>query len=130
MIPKKSERLTSQKRIIFEYLFSTKTHPSAKEVYLFAKKRLPQISKGTVYRILNELKEKGKVKEIHFEVAHFDADLSPHSHFICQKCKKIFDLQLQIKNFEDRIFSNIEKKVGKVKSWQIILYGFCKNCQK
>ncbi|MBC7073854.1 transcriptional repressor, partial [Candidatus Parcubacteria bacterium] len=46
------ERLTSQKKIILDYLKSVRTHPSAEEIFEKVRKRLPQISLGTVYRIL------------------------------------------------------------------------------
>jgi len=125
MITNKKERLTNQKRVILEYLKSTKSHPCAKEVYLEVKKKLPQISLGTVYRILNQLKEKGEVKEILTEVSHFDGDLTPHSHFICQKCKKIFDVFEEIPELKNK-----KLKVGKIKDYQIIFYGICKKCKK
>jgi Fur family peroxide stress response transcriptional regulator len=125
MITNKKERLTNQKKVILEYLKNTKSHPSAKEVYLEVKKKLPQISLGTVYRILNQLKEKGEIREILTEVSHFDGDLTPHSHFICQKCKKIFDV------FEETLKLESKKlKVGEIKDYQIIFYGFCKKCKK
>jgi Fe2+ or Zn2+ uptake regulation protein len=125
MITNKKERLTNQKRVILEYLKSTKSHPCAKEVYLEVKKKLPQISLGTVYRILNQLKEKGEVKEILTEVSHFDGDLTPHSHFICQKCKKIFDVFEGIPELKNK-----KLKVGKIKDYQVIFYGLCKECKK
>ena len=125
MITNKKERLTNQKRVILEYLKSTKSHPCAKEVYLEVKKKLPQISLGTVYRILNQLKEKGKVKEILTEVSHFDGDLTPHSHFICQKCKKIFDVFEEIPKLKNK-----KLKVGKIEDYQVIFYGICKKCKK
>ena len=117
------ERITSQKRIILEYLKNVKTHPSAKEVYEAVKKKLPGISQGTVYRILNGLAEKGEALEISSEVSHFDGDTSPHSHFICEKCKKIFDIfdKIKIPHFK-------KIKVGEVKNCQIYFYGMCKNC--
>ncbi len=125
MITNKKERLTNQKRVILEYLKSVKTHPSAKEVYFEVKKKLPQISLGTVYRVLNQLKEKGEVREILTEVSHFDGDTSFHSHFICEKCKKIFDVFEEIPELKNK-----KLKVGKIKDYQIIFYGFCKKCKK
>jgi len=125
MITNKKERLTNQKRVILEYLKSTKSHPSAKEVYLEVKEKLPQISLGTVYRILNQLKEKEEVKEILTEVSHFDGDLTPHSHFVCQKCKKIFDVFEELPELRNK-----KLKVGEIKDYQIIFYGICKKCKK
>jgi len=125
MIINKKERLTNQKRIILEYLKSTKSHPSVKEVCLEVKKKLPQISLGTVYRILSQLKERGEIKEILTETSHFDGDTSFHSHFICQKCKKIFDVFEKISTLKNK-----KLKVGEIKDYQIIFYGICKKCKK
>jgi Fe2+ or Zn2+ uptake regulation protein len=125
MIIKKKERLTNQKRVILEYLKSTKSHPCAKEVYFEVKKKLPQISFGTVYRILNQLKEKGEIKEILTGVSHFDGDLTFHSHFVCQKCKKIFDVFEGIPKLKNK-----KLKVGKIEDYQVIFYGICKKCKK
>jgi Fur family peroxide stress response transcriptional regulator len=125
MIINKKERLTNQKKIILNYLKITKNHPSAKQVYFQVKRKLPQISLGTVYRVLNQLKEKGEIKEILTEVSHFDGDLASHSHFICQKCKNIFDIFEKISELKNK-----NLKVGKVKDYQVIFYGVCKKCKK
>ena len=123
MKTKKAERLTSQKKIILDYLKSVKTHPSAEEVYRKVKKRLPQISLGTVYRILGNAKEKGEVIEVSCKVSHFDGDTSQHIHFICEKCGKIFDIFEEI-----RLPSQKKVKVGKIKNYQVCFYGTCKKC--
>lgn len=120
---KKIERLTSQKKIVLEYLKNVKTHPSAEEIYNKVKKKLPQISLATVYRILNNSKEKGEIIEVSCKVSHFDGDISPHIHFICEKCGKIFDI------FEKVNLPKKEKiKVGEIKNYQVCLYGLCKKC--
>jgi len=118
------ERNTSQKQIIKEYLSSVKTHPSAEEVYLAVQKKLPTISKATVYRILKSFKEKGIIKEIVSDVSHFDGDITPHAHFICNKCKKVFDV------FESNSQVKYKKNIkdGKIDSCQICFYGLCNKC--
>ena len=120
-----SERITNQKKIILEYLKSIKTHPSAEMVYLVVRKKLPRISLSTVYRILKNLKEKGEILEISVDgVSHYDGEISPHAHFVCQRCKKIFDV------FEKWVILKYKKlKVGKINTYQIYFYGSCKNCQ-
>lgn len=124
MITKKvMERTTSQKKIILDYLMSVKTHPSVEDVYLAVRKKLPRISLGTVYRNLRSLKEKGQIQEISSEVSHYDGDISPHSHFVCEKCRKIFDVF-------DKVDLSKKTKVGKIKNYQVYYYGICKKCQK
>jgi Fe2+ or Zn2+ uptake regulation protein len=119
------KRMTNQKRIILEYLKSTKDHPSAEMIFKKVKKKLPQISLGTVYRILNEFKEEGKIVEIPEKVSRFDGNTLPHAHFICQKCKRIYDV------FEDfKILKKKKLKVGKINNFQIFFYGICKKCSR
>ena len=120
------ERNTSQKQIIKEYLCSVETHPSAEEVFLAVQKKLPTISKATVYRILKSFKENGLIQEIISNVSHFDGDLSAHAHFICNKCHKVFDV------FESKVQIKYKKniKAGEIDSHQVYFYGICNKCQK
>lgn len=122
------ERITCQKKAILDYLKSVKTHPSAEEIFQEVRKKLPRISLGTVYRILKNLKEKGEILEIPTEVSRFDGDTSPHAHFICQKCKKIFDVSDECQ--ECKIIKSKKLKVGKFKNYQVYFYGICRECQK
>jgi Fe2+ or Zn2+ uptake regulation protein len=132
------ERTTSQKEIILEHLKSVETHPSAETVYLSVKKKLPRISKGTVYRILKGLKEKGEIQEIPGEISRYDGKTSSHAHFFCEKCQKIFDVFEKYIILKDKKLNPIRfalqlsngVKVGKIKNYQIYFYGCCKNCQK
>jgi len=125
MITKKIERLTSQKKIILDYLKSVKTHPTAEVVYRAVKKQLPQISKGTVYRNLNNLKQRGKILEISHDVARFDGDTLPHGHFFCECCGQIFDI---FQNFKACRALKGKRLPGKINHYQIYFYGTCKQC--
>jgi len=118
------ERLTCQKQIILDYLKSVHTHPSAEAVYKEVKKKLPRISRATVYRILNNLKNKGKVQEICADVSHYDGEVSMHAHFICNNCQKIFDVPGQC-----NLIKKTKTKIGKINKCQIFFYGICKKCQ-
>jgi Fe2+ or Zn2+ uptake regulation protein len=123
----KKERLTSQRKIILDYLKSVDTHPTTEEVYHAVKKKLPQISLGTVYRNLKKLRDSGKILELHggfCGTAHYDGNINPHAHFICEECGKIFDIKKELKEVD----KNVE--VGKVKNYQIYLYGVCKKCSE
>lgn len=123
----KKERITCQKKIILDYLKKVKTHPSAETVYFRVRKKLPRISQGTVYRILNNLKNKGEAQAISvLGITHFDGDTSSHAHFICQKCQRVFDI-LDICR-ECRIIKRQKLKVGRIKNYQIYFYGHCKKC--
>ena len=120
----KQERLTSQKQLIVDYLKSVKNHPSAETIFKQVRKKLPRISLATVYRILNNLKQREEILEIPSEQRRYDGNTSSHSHFICQCCKNISDV------FDKcHILKTKKTKVGKIKKYQIYFYGECKNCQ-
>jgi len=121
------ERNTAQKSFIFEYLKSVKTHPTAEIVYEQVKKKLPTISQGTVYRILNNFKEKGQIQAIDTkDNVHFDADTSDHAHFICDKCNEVFDIMDECSKCG--MLKKKKTKVGKINHYKINFYGRCKKC--
>lgn len=114
-----TERNTSQKKFILDYLMSVKCHPTAETVYKEVKKKLPSISQGTVYRVLNNFKDKGEVLAINSKnIIHFDGDNSSHAHLICEKCGEVYDVMNYCK----------ECKLLKGKKYKINFYGICSCC--
>ena len=123
------ERLTRQRKIILEELNKLKTHPTASDLYILVRKRIPNISLGTVYRNLEILSKEGKISKISCDsFSRFDGDLKRHEHFICKKCQKVFDYGKSIKiHFDKDLF---EKETGfKVLTYKIDICGLCKNCR-
>jgi len=128
-LSQKKERLTSQKKIILDYLRNVKTHPSAERIFLSVRKKLPRISKGTVYRILHNFNEKRDARLIPVKgVAHFDGDMASHAHFICCKCDRIFDIFDMCSNC--KVLKNKKTKFGKINYYKIYFYGICESCRK
>ena len=127
-ISEKKERTTAQKSFIFGYLKSVKNHPSAETIYKEVKKKLPSISQGTVYRVLNNFKSKGQILAIDTkDNVRFDADVSDHAHFICEKCGNVFDVIDECAKCG--ILKSKKTKVGSINSYKINFYGTCKNCK-
>jgi Fe2+ or Zn2+ uptake regulation protein len=129
----KKERTTAQKSFILDYLRSVKTHPSAETIYKEVKKKLPSISQGTVYRVLNNFKGKGEVLAIDTkDNVHFDGDVSDHAHFICEKCGNVLDIISECS--ECGILKNKTTRrvpqVGIINHYKINFYGVCNKCQK
>lgn len=124
---KRIERITCQKKIILDYLKSVKTHPSAEMIFKEVRRKLPRISQGTVYRIINNLKNKGEAQAISVGgITYFDGDTYSHTHFICQKCGKIFDISDACKKCQ--VIKRKRVKFGKIQKYNIYFYGLCKNC--
>jgi Fur family transcriptional regulator, peroxide stress response regulator len=88
-------RETQQRRVVYRTIKETHSHPTADWIFEQVRQELPKISLGTVYRNLSVLKEEGVLREIfgNDRRAHYDADLSPHAHFICSSCGEIRDVE-------------------------------------
>src|SRR5690606_34308177 len=56
--------VTVQRRTIFEMILDREDHPTADQVYDQVRRRLPSISRTTVYRILDNLVELGLITKI------------------------------------------------------------------
>ena len=87
-------RETRQRRVVYDTIQKTRSHPTADWIFEQVRTEVPKISLGTVYRNLSVLKEEGVIREIYGtdRRAHYDADLSPHGHFICTDCGQIWDV--------------------------------------
>ncbi len=125
-----ARRDTKQRKIIFEELKKLKTHPTAEELFLLVKQRIPSISLGTVYRNLDLLKKQNKILMISIEknFNRYDGNSQKHHHFYCNQCKKIFDID-QLNIFE-KIKHALSKKKFQVTDYKINFYGYCKKCKK
>jgi Fur family ferric uptake transcriptional regulator/Fur family peroxide stress response transcriptional regulator len=126
----KKMRMTKQKKIILDILQNTKCHPTADWIYQEARKILPEISLGTVYRNLRILKEQGKILELNYgsTFSRYDGNSSNHYHFVCQKCGKVFDVDM---DRIDYIENEVNKKLDAVViNHRLEFYGICKDCKK
>ncbi|OFZ54045.1 MAG: hypothetical protein A2328_02895, partial [Bdellovibrionales bacterium RIFOXYB2_FULL_36_6] len=88
--------MTKQRQIILNILRSLHSHPTADDLYMLARKEMPNISLGTVYRNLNLLAEKGDIIAIQHagQRKRFDGNHNPHYHFKCLSCGGVYDLPI------------------------------------
>lgn len=112
-----------------ELIKSTDIHPDASWLYEKMKEKIPNISLATIYRNLKVLTGSGDI--IHLDgTENYDGNTDVHYHFICRKCRRIFDLDMPPVN-------DIEEYAQKCASEDIIIekhslafYGVCKDCRK
>ena len=83
-----------QRIAIVDYLLKHRTHPCVDEIYMALSKDMPTLSKTTVYNTLKLFVEHGAALMLTIDEknACFDADVSPHAHFMCKMCGRIFDI--------------------------------------
>ena len=86
---------THQRQVIYRALMLAADHPSPEGLYEQVRHEMPSISLGTVYKTVKTFVELGLVREVSPEHAtvRLDANLEPHHHFICLRCKGIYDLR-------------------------------------
>jgi Fur family peroxide stress response transcriptional regulator len=85
---------THQRQRIYEALVSRPGHYSPEEIYEQVKPDLPSISLATVYKNLKTFIAAGVLRQVspHHGAWRVDANLEPHHHLVCTRCRSITDL--------------------------------------
>lgn len=88
------QRMTRQRLVILETLCGLHSHPTAEELYEMVRRKLPNVSLGTIYRNLDVLTRSGRVRRLDTRgtQARFDAETDPHHHVRCQICGRVDDV--------------------------------------
>ena len=125
-------KYSRQRESIKNYLMTTREHPTADEVYMEVKQEFPNISLGTVYRNLNLLTDIGDAVKISTPNGgdRFDGRLEPHNHFLCTKCGRLLDLELDMQSIDEVNRLAAENFDGVITSSSTLFYGECSDCIK
>ena len=125
-------KYSKQRELIRENLLSRYDHPTADDVYASVKLILPNISLGTVYRNLNLLTDIGEALKITTPdgADRFDGCVKPHNHFFCTECRRVLDLDLDMKEIEQINKAAATNFDGIIESSNTIFYGRCGDCIK
>ena len=94
----KSKRNTLQKQIVYSTFSDLRNHPSAGMVYEAVLEKYPGISKATVYRLLAEAAEEGKIQRLKLTDANdrYDFTLGRHYHVVCRSCGAVSDVTIDV----------------------------------
>jgi len=125
-------RESRQRDVVLAVVRSTMDHPTAEWVYRQARRNLPRISLGTVYRNLKKLASEGLIREIHTggtggHVARFDGNTGRHYHIRCLGCGRVNDLPISVD-------TRLEEEAGRAMNYRILghqveVHGLCPLCQ-
>jgi Fur family peroxide stress response transcriptional regulator len=123
-------RSTKQREAILGLLRRTRSHPTADQIYDEVRKKVPSISKGTVYRNLKVLRKMGLISELNLNgtVSRFEAKQERHYHFRCERCGRVSDIDEPVdKELDVRIAS----KTGlKIHHHELEFRGLCHDCRR
>lgn len=110
---------------IFQYLVEKRNHPTVDMIYKALCPEIPTLSKTTVYNTLNLFIEKKIVNVIVIEEneTRYDSVMSVHGHFKCEKCGRIFDVNINKGTIEEKALKDFE-----IKEQHYYFKGICKDC--
>ncbi|GAA2356057.1 Fur family transcriptional regulator [Streptomyces cuspidosporus] len=124
-------RMTSQRRVVAEVLDGDHVHLTADEVHARAARRLPEISRATVYNTLGELVSLGEVTEVSTDgrAKRYDPNAHhPHQHLVCSGCGTIRDVHPTGNPLADL---PAEERFGfTVSEVEVTYHGLCPSCAR
>jgi len=120
-------RVTPQRVAVYQALAKARSHLSVEQVYETVREKMPAISLATVYAVMQTFLENGLLKalQIDCERLFFDMRVDSHPHFLCQRCRRIFDIDVDI-------CPGLEKRVvdgHKIEAFEGYFYGVCRDCR-
>jgi Fe2+ or Zn2+ uptake regulation protein len=124
----RGQKVTPQRRSIFEALRDGSDHPSAEEVYQTVSQTMPDMSLATVYHTLNELVTMGELLELDLGEgkSRYDTLTSGHCHLVCSSCRKVVDI-LRDPNCVELLLQ--ETRGYQIERCEVVFYGHCPDCQ-
>ncbi|MCP4632954.1 MAG: transcriptional repressor [candidate division Zixibacteria bacterium] len=122
------KRITKQREVILEEIRKLKTHPTADEIYMIVREKLPKISLGTVYRNLDILSDMEEIRKMNIGGQwRYDYHFGDHHHVHCIKCNRIDDIY-GLKEIE------IDKARGitdfEILDYKLEFQGICPSCKE
>ncbi|MCD6329903.1 MAG: transcriptional repressor [Candidatus Cloacimonetes bacterium] len=125
MLDNENIKPTYERLSILQYLEKNHNHPTVAMIYEELVKKIPTISKTTVYNSLNLFMEKGIVAPLYItgSEVRYDLSTSQHHHFLCEQCGKIYDLTIDCPYLNKNTIEGhqIKQKHGYFR-------GICKSC--
>ena len=122
-----AERSTRQKRAIQDVLAEARTPLSVQDILRAARRTVPALSQGTVYRVLKALTDKGLLATVHLpgEVPLYEQAGKSHHHFFrCRRCDHMYEIKgcgEALRRLVPRDFS--------LEHHEIFLFGLCPTCR-
>ena len=109
-------------------LLQKRDHPTAEEVFIRAKRGMPNISMATVYNCLDALVQCGLVRQVQLDrgATRFCPNMREHGHFYCDACDTVYDVDLPKKPKPGIILPH----GFKAEHFEVAIHGICPDCAK
>ena len=120
-------RFTSQREQVYEVLLGERDHPTAEQVFMRAKKAMPDISMATVYNCLDFLVKCDLVKQVNLDptAMRYCPNMHEHCHFHCDACGGVFDIDFR----EEECRTGLKLPKGfRATRYDMAVHGSCPHC--
>lgn len=124
------QRNTIQRTLTLETMRKLQCHPTADEVYTAVASEHPSISRGTVYRNLNQLAADGEISKLEIPggADHYDHQCHDHHHVRCLKCGRVFDVDM---DYLPDLQKAIRDAHGfRFSGYDLVFKGICPDCDR
>ena len=100
-------------------------HIDIDKLYQTIQKEFPSISLATLYKNINSFLEKGFIREIAIpnHKSKYELVEKSHAHFICTRCGKVEDLEIDI----EKLKNSIQERRERIEGVSLSFYGVCCN---
>ena len=122
-------KITPQRQVTFDTLVSSVSHPTSKEIYLKVREKLPHISLGSIYKILDQFHNLGVIRKVPCKNSErrYEANVLPHHHLICSHCDRIWDIPIE--NFASPSLPESIAGGFRISQFEVNFYGRCAECK-
>jgi Fe2+ or Zn2+ uptake regulation protein len=125
MLKKRDLKVTSPRVRILQVLEGRSDHPTAEEIHSEVSKKVPSLSKTTVYSTLELFRQEGLVTVLTITPNELRYEFSEmvHFHLLCDDCGRIYDVEMGTHHIDSMLPE--EHKVKEVHGY---FRGTCKHC--
>lgn len=134
LLKQKKLRITPIRKLLIESLAKSPYPLSAIDIKLILQQQDTLCNKTTIYREIQSLVRSDLLKEVDFGEGkkRYEITNSHHHHLVCQKCKRIKEIDLDLTKFEEQLLI-LQNKINnfsdfKINQHNLEFFGICKVC--
>ena len=122
--------LTVQRRVVVEALAGRTDHPTADQLLVDIRSRLPGVSRTTVYRVLETLVRLGLAVKTCTpgSAVRFDPRTERHHHLVCLQCERVMDVHAP--SLDALRLSAVRTAGFEISDYSVHFRGTCPECRR
>lgn len=122
--------LTIQRRAVFQAVLERDDHPTADRIFEVVDRRIPGVSRTTVYRVLDTLLDLRLIQRVQCTgpPVRFDGNTHRHFHVICRRCGCVADLETP--DLWDLPLPAVNPQGFQIDEYSVQFIGTCGECRK